>query len=84
MGWPRGWKGWGLRLKTSAAMRRLSAGKWMTSLPVSYTHLDVYKRQGLSLSGLRNPFPRPSATPIWRKSWPLSGTASLCLSLIHI
>ncbi len=26
MGWPRGWKGWGLRLTTSAAMRRLSAG----------------------------------------------------------
>ena len=33
---------------------------------------------GSSLSGLRNPFPRPSATPIWRKSWPPSGTVSSC------
>ena len=32
MGWLHGWNGWAQRRRTSAAMRRLSAGKWTTCL----------------------------------------------------
>ena len=36
--------------------------------PVSYTHLDVYKRQGL-----------PPLTPIWRAIMPISTLRRTCL-----
>ena len=53
-------------------------GKTLAEWPVSYTHLDVYKRQGLQSTlrawlCLKKPSPRSAANRL-----------GLCLSLIHI
>ena len=54
--------------------------------PVSYTHLDVYKRQVHRKSAAVMP-PMTPGTPRPKKEkakWVLPGANSPCLSLIHI
>ena len=38
-----------LPVKTSVCLSRISCSVWYSVIPVSYTHLDVYKRQPLTV-----------------------------------
>ena len=59
----------------------------ITIVAVSYTHLDVYKRQASGAAPIKPSRDRPAATEARKVPWPVSsfcGTTLKGLSLIHI